>query len=54
MNIKNVTIEDIDAVFRLYKIASDYQKAKKKLLFGQILKEKWLKEKLQKTNNGKC
>ncbi len=29
MNIKNCTPLDIDEIFRLYKIASDYQKAKK-------------------------
>ncbi|MEW7291478.1 GNAT family N-acetyltransferase [Aquimarina sp. 2304DJ70-9] len=29
MNIKNSTINDIDEIFRLYKIASEYQKAKK-------------------------
>ena len=29
MQIKNVIISDIDEIFRLYKIASDYQKAKK-------------------------
>lgn len=28
MQIKNCTTEDIDEIFRLYKIASDYQKAK--------------------------
>ena len=29
MKIQNCTLEDIDEIFRLYKIASDYQKAKK-------------------------
>ena len=29
MNIQNSTLKDIDAIFKLYKIASDYQKAKK-------------------------
>ena len=29
MKITNCTIDDIDEIFRLYKIASDYQKAKK-------------------------
>ncbi|WP_299437046.1 GNAT family N-acetyltransferase [uncultured Aquimarina sp.] len=28
MNIKNCTINDIDEIFRLYKIASEYQKSK--------------------------
>lgn len=32
MNIKNVIIEDIDEVFSLYKIASDYQKSKKNVV----------------------
>jgi len=31
MTISNSTINDIDEIFRLYKIASDYQKAKKKV-----------------------
>ena len=30
MTIKNVSITDIDEVFRLYKIASEYQKEKEK------------------------
>ena len=29
MLVKNVNIEDIDEIFRLYKIASNYQKSKK-------------------------
>jgi hypothetical protein len=28
MNIKNSTINDIDEIFRLYKIATDFQKSK--------------------------
>jgi predicted GNAT family N-acyltransferase len=32
MTIKNVSIVDIDDVFRLYKIASDYQREKKKVI----------------------
>ena len=32
MDIKNVTFSDIDAIFGLYKIASDYQKEKKKVV----------------------
>ena len=32
MTIKNVSIVDIDEVFRLYKIASDYQREKKKVI----------------------
>lgn len=32
MEIKNCTISDIDEIFRLYKIASDYQKEKKKVV----------------------
>ncbi|WP_165748988.1 GNAT family N-acetyltransferase [Cellulophaga sp. Z1A5H] len=32
MTIKNSRIEDIDEIFRLYKIASDYQKEKKKVV----------------------
>lgn len=32
MEIKNVKINDIDEVFRLYNIASEYQKAKKKVV----------------------
>ena len=32
MEIKNVTISDINEVFRLYKIASNYQKAKKTVI----------------------
>ncbi|MCK0159022.1 GNAT family N-acetyltransferase [Muricauda sp. F6463D] len=32
MEIRNCTINDIDEIFRLYKIASDYQKAKKKVV----------------------
>lgn len=31
MTISNCTIQDIDEIFRLYKIASDFQKAKKKV-----------------------
>lgn len=32
MDIEHITFSDIDEVFRLYKIASDYQKAKKKVV----------------------
>jgi predicted GNAT family N-acyltransferase len=32
MTIKNVSIVDIDEVFRLYKIASEYQREKKKVI----------------------
>ena len=32
MTIKNVSIVDIDDVFRLYKIASEYQREKKKVI----------------------
>ncbi|MDO5978802.1 GNAT family N-acetyltransferase [Flavivirga spongiicola] len=32
MEIKNCTIKDIDEIFRLYKMASDYQKTKKKVV----------------------
>jgi len=32
MTVKNVSIVDIDDVFRLYKIASDYQREKKKVI----------------------
>jgi ribosomal protein S18 acetylase RimI-like enzyme len=32
MQIKNSKIEDIDEIFRLYKIASSYQKSKKKVV----------------------
>lgn len=32
MEIKNSTIDDFDEIFRLYKIASNYQKAKKKVV----------------------
>ena len=38
MEIKNSTIEDIDEIFRLYKIASDYQKSKKKVVVWPTFK----------------
>lgn len=51
MKIKNCTINDIDEIFRLYKIASNYQKAKKKVVvwpnFKRELVEKEIKENRQ-------
>lgn len=51
MEIKNCTINDIDEIFRLYKIASNYQKAKKKVVvwpnFKRELVEKEIKENRQ-------
>ena len=39
MNIKNITIIDIDDVFKLYKIASDYQKEKKTVVWPKFDRE---------------
>src|SRR5690606_5517905 len=51
MVISNCTIQDIDEIFRLYKIASDYQKAKKEVTiwpdFERSLVEKEIREKRQ-------
>ena len=51
MTIKNVSITDIDEVFRLYKIASEYQKEKKKVIvwpnFDRNMVEKEITENRQ-------
>lgn len=51
MEIKNCTINDIDEIFKLYKIASNYQKTKKKVVvwpnFKRELVEKEIKENRQ-------
>lgn len=51
MEIKNSTIDDIDEIFKLYKIASNYQKAKKKVVvwpdFKRSLVESEIKENRQ-------
>ncbi len=51
MEIKNCTIDDIDEIFKLYKIASDYQRAKKTVVvwpkFKRSLVETEVKENRQ-------
>ena len=51
MEIKNCTINDIDEIFRLYEIASDYQRSKKKVVvwpnFKRSLVEKEIYENRQ-------
>lgn len=51
MEIKNCTSNDIDEIFRLYKIASDYQRSKKKVVvwpnFKRSLIEKEIHENRQ-------
>ena len=48
MEIKNCTIDDIDEIFKLYKIASNYQKSKKEVIvwpdFKKSLVENEIKE----------
>ena len=51
MTIKNVSITDVDEVFRLYKVASEYQKEKKKVIvwpnFDRNMVEKEITENRQ-------
>lgn len=51
MEIKNCTIDDIDEIFKLYKIASNYQKSKKEVIvwpdFKKSLVENEIKENRQ-------
>jgi ribosomal protein S18 acetylase RimI-like enzyme len=44
MDIKNSTLKDLEEIFRLYKLATDFQKAKKMVNWPTFSKEMVLKE----------
>lgn len=53
MEIKNCTLGDIDEIFRLYKIASDYQKAKKKVVVWPNFKRELVKTEINQNKQWK-
>lgn len=47
MDIKNSTLEDIEEIFRLYKIASDYQKKKKTVVVWPEFERKLIEQEIK-------
>jgi ribosomal protein S18 acetylase RimI-like enzyme len=53
IDVKNVTFSDIGEIFRLYKIASDYQKAKKKVVVWPDFKRELVETEIEENRQFK-
>ena len=53
MNIDNCTIDDIDEIFRLYKIASDYQKSQEKVVVWPDFERKLVENEISENRQWK-